>query len=136
MADVKFEDQLPSENYTLGARDTVYRRVFARADRILAAGRSVLLDATFLDIANRTAAQALADKMGVRMQAIWLEAPLPVLIDRVREHAGDASDADESVVQHQFEGYQAPAGWHIVSAAGALQQTIAEARLALTSRET
>lgn len=128
-------DNLLLENYTPAARDAVYYKVFDRADRIIAAGHSVLLDATFLDLTNQEQAQALGNKTGVTMRMLWLEAPLPVLIDRVRARKGDASDADESVVRHQFMGYQAPESWQIVSAAGALQETVAKARLALRTSE-
>lgn len=131
MQDVKTQERLSGENYTSAARDAVYHRMFDRADRILATGHSVLLDATFVDAANRAAGQVIADRAKVSLQSLWLDAALHILIDRVQARTGDASDADESVVRHQFKTCQAPAGWQIVSAAGFLNDTVDLAQNAL-----
>ncbi|MEB8386541.1 AAA family ATPase [Rhodobacteraceae bacterium KMM 6894] len=131
MHDKPAEDRLTAEAYTSAARQAVYHRMFARAERILGAGQSVLLDATFLDPACQADARLLADKSKVALRALWLDAPLPVLLDRVRARQRDASDADETVVQQQVKTCQPPAGWRIVSAAGPLDDTVRQARLAL-----
>ncbi len=105
--------------------------MFARADHILAAGHSVLLDATFLDATMRAMAQKRATKANVVCHALWLEAPLPVLIGRVNTRQGDASDADEEVVRHQFKNFHPPSDWRAISAAGSLNETIEFAEVAL-----
>ncbi|AXI49086.1 kinase (plasmid) [Sulfitobacter sp. SK012] len=131
MFDVGEQERLSLEKYATETRNAVYLRMFERADRILAAGHSVLLDATFLDSAIRVEAGVIARKAGVTLQALWLKAPLPVLIDRVQARSGDASDADESVVRQQSKICKAPTDWHIVSTAGSLNDTITKAQTAL-----
>lgn len=58
----------------------------------------VLLDATFLETTIRAIAQETATKVNVVYYALWLNAPLPILIDRVIPRERDASNADEQVV--------------------------------------
>lgn len=122
---------LASSDYTPAARIAVYNRMLDRAARIMAAGHSVLIDATFLEASARTAAFGVAEKVGVACHALWLEAPLDVLIDRVQARKGDASDADEDVVRLQLEAGKVPSGWQNLSAAGTPDETIAFAQAAL-----
>lgn len=122
---------IPTETYTPNARDSVYNRVFERARVILATGQSVLLDATFLNPDHRQNADAVAQISGATLHRLWLDAPLPVLIDRVRARTGDASDADEAVVLLQSGAATKPDDWQVVSAAGNLADTVGLAQLAL-----
>ena len=75
-----------------------------RAERILRAGRGVVLDAVFARPEERQAAEALAAKVGVRFEGQWLEVPKEVAQARVAARASDASDATPAVVERQF-GY-------------------------------
>ena len=110
--------------YTAQARALVYQRVSARARTILAAGHSVLLDATFLDEEARRTAQDIAQKTDVATTKLWLHAPLPTLLERVRGRCGDASDADEHVVRQQFSLGKAPDDWQVISAEGSVSETV------------
>ena len=125
------EDKLTSAEYTPEARSLVYKQMLHRAEVILAAGHSVLLDATFLDDGARRAAEALSETSNLPLHGIWLEAPLPVLIDRVRKRRGDASDADETVVRQQAGHATRPAGWTVVSTAGSLEASVVRCASAL-----
>ena len=121
-------------SYAPAAREAVYDQMFARAANLLAAGRSVILDGTFLDEAQRRTAEALAHKSGAGFRGLWLIAPLPVLVERVTSRKGDASDADASVVSAQAR--LAPAdlrepSWTIIDACGTPQQTSAAANAAI-----
>lgn len=123
-------------NYTPTARGAIYDRMFARAATLLAAGRSVILDATFLDEAQRRASEDLAARYGLGFCGLWLTAPQAVLEDRVTSRRGDASDADAAVVRAQ--GALAAAvkprqDWQTIDAAGTTQKTRAAASAALES---
>jgi predicted kinase len=122
---------LPSDEYSTASRKAVYGRMFSRAGTILSAGHSVLLDATFLDADLRATAQNLAKEADAACHALWLEAPLPVLVNRVKSRRGDASDADEQVVREQSKNYGPPSDWQMVSAAGSLKETVELAQAAL-----
>ena len=122
--------------YAPSARGAVYDRMFARAASLLAAGRSVVLDGTFLDETHRVAASDLAARVGVTFHGLWLTAPERVLLERVSTRRGDASDADAEVVRAQLAlpgGTPAPQHWTTIDAEGSTQETRAAARAALES---
>ncbi len=89
-------------DYAPSARGAVYDRILARAATLLDAGRSVVLDGTFLDETHRVAAGDLAARAGVTFHGLWLTAPERVLLERVYARQGDASDADVQVAHAQF----------------------------------
>ncbi len=85
------------------------RRTYARlADvtrTMLAAGLSVIVDATFLVRADRTAFHAIAGDTGARFIILDCVAPVEVLRARVakrNESGTDASEADNHVIEHQL----------------------------------
>lgn len=97
------ETPLGPEGYSAEVTDAVFRRLFRDARRALRAGRPVILDATFLGAAERDAARALAGRLGVPFQGLWLAAPKDLLAERIVQRKGDASDADLGVLERQFE---------------------------------
>ncbi len=103
-AGVALEERMPAGSYTAEASAKVYAAFMARAERVLRAGHSVVLDAVFAKPAERVAAEALARKVGVPFQGIWLDVPKQVAQERVAARTGDASDATPAVVERQF-GY-------------------------------
>lgn len=123
-------------DYRPTARSAIYDRMFARAATLLAAGRSVILDGTFLDEAQRIAAEELALQSGVGFCGLWLTAPQTVLVDRVTSRRGDASDADAAVVRAQISVAGAAVqrqNWQAIDAGGTEQKTRAAASAALES---
>lgn len=104
LAGVGLEARMPAGSYTPGSSARVYAVLLARAERILRAGHSVILDAVFAREDERQAAQALAEKVGVPFEGIWLDVPKDVAQARVAARRGDASDATPDVVERQF-GY-------------------------------
>ena len=131
LAGVDVKTHLPPETYTKEASDKVYARLLERADTLLRAGASVVLDAAFLDPAERDAAEVLAAERGVRFDGIWLEAPVDQLVARVTARKGDASDADATVVRKQLGFDVGPVDWHVVDTSGTKEATLGEARAAL-----
>ncbi|ULB10497.1 AAA family ATPase [Cereibacter azotoformans] len=123
--------RLPDAAYAEAARHAVYDRMLARARTILAAGWPVVLDATFLDPADRQAVAAVARDLGVPLQALWLEAAPDVLVARVSARRGDASDADASVVRDQLARKPEAGGWIAVDATGPLDEVVTAAGRAL-----
>lgn len=123
-------------DYAPSARRAIYDRMFARAATLLAADRSVILDGTFLDEAQRIAAEELASRSGVALHGLWLTAPETVLVERVTARHGDASDADAPVVRAQLALAGAnvpPRHWTTIDAGGSTQKTRAAASAALES---
>lgn len=103
LAGLALEERMPSGSYTPEASAKVYGAMLARAERILRAGHSVVLDAVFARPEERRAAEALAAKVGVPFEGQWLEVPKEVAQARVAARTGDASDATPAVVERQFD---------------------------------
>ncbi len=80
----------------------VYDELFALADAVLAAGRSVVLDAVFLSAEERARAEALGRRHGAPLSGVWMEADPATLRRRLAARSGDASDADAAVLETQL----------------------------------
>jgi uncharacterized protein len=111
MAGVDPLTPLPDSGYAQVISQQVYARLMADARACLDAGQSVILDATFLDPAERAAVGTLAAGAGLALTAIWLEAQPDTLMARVAERRGDASDADARVLRAQLVRDPGPIGW-------------------------
>jgi aminoglycoside phosphotransferase family enzyme/predicted kinase len=105
LAGIALEERMPAGSYTPEASARVYGAMMTRAERILRAGHSVVLDAVFVRPEERRAAEALAERVGVPFEGLWLDVPKEVAQARVAARRTDASDATPAVVDRQF-GYE------------------------------
>ena len=103
-AGIALEEHMPAGSYSPEASAKVYDDIMKRAERVLRAGHSVVLDAVFARADERAAAEALAVTCGVLFEGVWLDIPKDVAQARVTSRQGDASDATPDVVERQF-GY-------------------------------
>jgi predicted kinase len=97
--------------YAPAARDAVYERLGTLARRLLALDCPVVVDAAFLDAAQRRRFVALAAEAGVDFVMVELVAPESVLRARIGARAAasiDASDADLAVLDAQLAAYRPP----------------------------
>ena len=117
-------EPLPRDAYTAEADGRIHAALFAAARQALAAGASVILDATFRDPARR--AEALALHPGAR--GVWLDAPDAVLRARVAARRNDASDADLAVLERQLGARAAVKDWPVIDAAAPLDAQCAAVR--------
>jgi aminoglycoside phosphotransferase family enzyme/predicted kinase len=120
------------EAYTAAFYAQVYDTLFAEAERMLRAGRAVVLDATFTDPGLRARAEALAARCGAPFAGAWLEVPVRVMEARVAARTGDASDANLEVLHAQIAALdRAAVTWTPVDAA----QEVAAAAAAWRARQ-
>jgi predicted kinase len=110
-------EPLPIDAYAPEADARIHAALFEAARQVLAAGFSVILDATFRDPARR--AEALALHPGAR--GVWLDAPDAVLRARVAGRSGDASDADLAVLERQLSARPRVQDWPSVDAAAPVE---------------
>ncbi len=80
--------------YTEDATGRTYQALMGRTEEELAAGRSVALDASFIDPARRAEAFALARRLGARPLLLYLEAPEALLRERLEKRVRKASVSD------------------------------------------
>lgn len=84
------------------ARSAVYDALFDKAEGLLLAGQRVVLDATFLRADQRQRVQELAERLQVAWAWVHCEAPVEVMLARLADRRGDASQADASVLMQQL----------------------------------
>jgi aminoglycoside phosphotransferase family enzyme/predicted kinase len=104
LAGIALEERMPAGSYTPEASGKVYAAMIERAEQALRAGQSVVLDAVFARPGERQSVEALARKVGVTFDGLWLDVPKEVAQQRVAARKGDASDATPAVIERQF-GY-------------------------------
>ncbi len=126
-------ERLPQSAYTPEMSDKVFATVAERAAEILALGHAVITDAVYGEAEQRDQIRSVARRAGVPLDAVWLEAPAPVLKMRIASREGDASDATVEVMMDQRARIARPAGWLAVDAARPVDAIVADIkrRLAL-----
>lgn len=100
---------VPGGIYTADASQRTHEALAQAARWALAAGYTVLVDATFLNLAMRQRFIALAAQVQVPCRILSFEAPLAVLRERVRSRqlaGGDASEASVQVLESQWAAAQ------------------------------
>jgi uncharacterized protein len=128
LAGVSETERLPAESYTRQASFDVYAACLARAERALAAGHSVVLDAVFAHESERAAAAELARRTRAHFAGVWLDAPAETLIARIAARQTDASDATADVVAKQVGYDLGQIDWLRVDAGGTPAETLARLR--------
>lgn len=128
LAGVAETERLPAESYDRQTAFEVYAACLARAERALAAGHSVVLDAVFARAEERQAAAEAARRNRAHFAGVWLEAPRETLAARVSARSGDASDATPGLVDVQLSYDVGPLDWPRVDASGTPAETLARLR--------
>jgi predicted kinase len=122
------EQRLPGDAYSKEATARVYAKLESEARSAIEAGCSVILDAVSAKTEERTAFAALAKRLNVRFDGIWLEAPPEVLRQRIGARKDDASDADVAVLEKQLGYDLGTLDWHRIDASS-WPDAVAEAAL-------
>jgi aminoglycoside phosphotransferase family enzyme/predicted kinase len=111
MRGVALDWPLPADSYTAEARDEVYRRVFKKAETVLNAGHSAIVDAVFPGHAARAQLCELAHRTNANFWGFWLEADPSIVRQRIAGRGAGASDADAAVAEAQLKTVVPPEGW-------------------------
>ncbi|UCB55762.1 MAG: AAA family ATPase [Thiotrichales bacterium] len=88
--------------YSAEAGIKTYQKLAELADTILAVGFTVIVDAAFLEFAQREPFSQLANKSGVPFIILEFTASADTLRQRIKARTRDVSDADLSVLEHQL----------------------------------
>lgn len=131
LAGVAQSETLPPSAYTKPAQLAVYAAVETRAKAVLDAGHAAIIDAVNAREHERQAWRQLSKEKRIEFYGLWLDAPKPVLIDRVQSRRGDASDADAQVVERQLAYDIGPLDWPIIDASGTPREVAAHVKAAI-----
>jgi hypothetical protein len=122
---------LPEQAYRPDTSKRVYDEISSTAHRILAQGRSVVLDAVYLLDTERAQIAELAAKLGVGFVGLFLTADLATRLARIERRKDDASDATRSVALKQEAAALGVVDWHMIDASGTPDQSLRNARVFL-----
>jgi hypothetical protein len=125
--------RLPPEAYRKQTSRAVYDTLAERAAALVRAGHAAIVDAVFLDPAERAQIHQVASDAGVPFQGLWLTAPEAVLVQRLTARRGDASDATPDVLRQQLAIDPGPLTWPLLDAGRPLEEIAARARALLGS---
>ena len=124
-------DPLPQSAYRPEVTAEVFARLRAMAETALSTGHSVIVDAVHRTPEERALVRAVADRAGTQFAGLWLDAPVEVLVRRVAERTGDASDATAAVVMDQAREPPGAIDWTRLDAAVSLEDMARRATAAL-----
>lgn len=106
MAPLESGQAAPAEGiYSAEATVRTYKHLREMASAVLDAGYTVIIDATFLQRAQREPFERLAQEKGVSYVILEFRATEQTLRRRLLQRFGDASDADLAVLEHQLADY-------------------------------
>jgi aminoglycoside phosphotransferase family enzyme/predicted kinase len=123
-------EHLPPSAYRMEVTSRVFAALRDHAGIALRAGQSIIVDAVHLHPEERQLIEAVATDARAPFIGLWLEAPEPVLIARVTNRTGDASDAMAEVVALQLRQPVGEITWTRIDASGSVEQVAAAARAA------
>lgn len=96
--------------YAAATTAEVFGRLLELAAGLLDAGFPCVVDATFLHRRAREPFRLLAERLGITFGILECHCPEPELRRRLQLRRGDASEADEAVMERQRESFEPPEG--------------------------
>lgn len=106
-------EEMKSRMYSEQSTTAVYDRLKVLAAKVIDAGYSVIVDATFLKRSQRQSFVRLAESLGVPFSIIHCQANEDVLRERIRNRQAegrDASEAGQEVLDSQLRIMELPDG--------------------------
>jgi aminoglycoside phosphotransferase family enzyme/predicted kinase len=120
-------ERLGPEGYSDEISQRVYATAAERASAVLREGHSAIVDAVFARPGDRQAIERVAARMSMPFVGLWLDAPEPMLIERIEQRRNDPSDANADVIRMQRQQPTGELTWHRLDASMALETVRARA---------
>jgi aminoglycoside phosphotransferase family enzyme/predicted kinase len=118
---------LPQESYAPAVSARIYKILSRKAQRVILAGHSAIVDAVFASVEERHAIREIANKCRIEFVGLFLEADLRTRLNRVMARVHDASDADVTIVERQQGMQIGPLDWNRIDANRDKNDTLAQA---------
>ncbi len=123
--------RLPGSAYQPEVTAQVYAALARKAERVIAAGHSAIVDAVFSKPEERHSMEAIAASRHAPLHGLFLVADLETRMRRVGARINDASDADATVARKQEDYDLGTIGWKRIDASGTPEQTLTNAKVAI-----
>lgn len=123
--------KLPASAYRPETTKRVYDELASTAQHVLGQGCSVVLDAAYLQEAERVEIASLAAKCGARFVGLFLTADLATRLARIEQRRDDASDATRDIALKQETFAIGAVNWHMIDASGTPDRSLRSARATL-----
>ena len=108
--------RLGANGYTEDVSRRVYETLAMQAADVVRAGHSAIADAVFMNPGERATIEKAASAVGVPFAGLWLQAPEPLLVERVNRRRADVSDADAALVHKQLAREPGAIAWNRLDA--------------------
>lgn len=105
------ETRLPDAAYLPAANEALNTALCAAAAKIAPTGHGLIVDCSFLAADLRSKMEQIIAFNRRVWLGLWLEAPLSVLVARLEQRQGDASDADAQVLRAAAGEDHGPITW-------------------------
>ena len=125
---------LPDAAYQPATSLRVYDALAATAQRVLAQGCSVILDASFMQEAQRATLLRLAREHNMPFLGLFLTADLATRLARIAQRKRDASDATREVALKQEASAIGAMDWHVIDTSGTPDDTLHRTTAYLSER--
>lgn len=125
------EIALPADAYSPDISERVYAAMATRAQRLLAAGVTVIADAVHDRPEDRARIKAAAQAANVDFHGLWLQADPSLLETRLLTRDPGASDADAGVLAKQLARATPVCDWQTLSTGGSLAASLKAALVLL-----
>ncbi|MEX0853315.1 MAG: AAA family ATPase [Bauldia sp.] len=113
---VAYTERLPAAAYRKEVSDAVYASLRGQAETAIRTGHGAIVDAVHSTAEERALVAAVAAQANVRFVGLWLDAPLELMVERVRARRNDISDATDRVVTSQANRPIGDIDWHRLDA--------------------
>jgi predicted kinase len=110
------DDERQQPAYNPSVARSIYRLLAREAHDVAQAGYVAIVDATLGLDEWRIDIRRSAERAGVPLVGLWLEAPVKTLEQRVRESRGEAADAALRVLRQQRQVSSPPQDWITIDA--------------------
>lgn len=128
---VEPETRLPPDAYTEEVTERTYQELYERARQVLGHGHSVIADAVFARPEQRAAIEAVARRLDLRFEGLWLEASPDAMRQRIEKRQANASDATPEVLERQLTYALGDLAWPRLDSSGSKAATLERGRKSL-----
>ena len=126
-------ERLGPAGYTTDVSRRVYAALVAQGTAVVQAGFAAIADAVYARPEDRYGIEQIAHDRNIPFVGLWLDAPEPLLVERLQRRTGDVSDADADVLRTQSAQDIGAVRWQRLDASRPVAAVMADAMSAVAA---